>query len=1169
MARKSLLLALFGFALAQQQHVQQHPQRQGSPREGLELKQTISSILPTGTDHDYKRAIATFAPAAEQQAAAVRAFPHGLESVTVSPREFAGGVTGSSRARNIQDWEVENLVLLATVDGSIHARDRKTGQDLWKFDTENGEMVETKHFAGARSKDGRQDFMWIIEPNQGGNIYKFQSGPRASLQKLRLTVQDLAEHFSPWASDDDPYVFTAIKKTTLITLNATNGVALKYFSDSGGGGRLDNQGCHTIKGLGMDEDNECEPTPVINLAKTEYSVNILDKDTTLPVCTLKYSEWKPNRRDSDLQEQYKKTIDNKYIFSAYDGSISAFELADEQEHNRFLYRKQLGSPVARVFDVARPQGSDRRDASLVVLEQPIAPNVGSSHARDVFVNHTDSGNWYALSEFNYPSVTDGAKEAMCYDAGVRERLLLDDDADPTNDIETSNYLVGVHKLPDYTDFVLHHSRGSYLGLDGPNQSAPTQAADSRSKATAIPAMPGDDNGYRRTIDGPTPQPRIDSFPQTGMQRFFRKMSLQDYVMYAVIFLLVYQTYGQKLGLPGFRNSKLLKEETSKTTVDEPEKPLEPAKDDKTKESDQPKPLDQKEMIPEIRVVADGEDLVEVISGVSAEGENADGDVEDDDGLPALDDDVDSETPKRKKAHRGKRGQGRKKKAQAARKQAAMDNPITPVVIAQADGPATLQTRVSDVANSLELSGLQVSDKILGRGSGGTMVFEGKFGKIDVAIKRMLHSYVQVASQEVELLQQSDHHKSIIRYYHQVEDKDFLYIAVERCQASLNDLFGEPRANEIHSSTVADEVKGDLALKIGQSVPLALRQLASGLAHLHDLRIIHRDLKPHNILVAYPRKNEKDTRLVISDFGLCRLLPEEASTLATTIGNAGTLGWKAPEIIGNEKIDLSSNLNEHSSHALAQDPDASVYSVNDGTGGNLPGTNSTPGKVKRAVDIFSLGCVFFFVMTGGSHPFDSKVTEIFGFERQFNIKRNIVNLDPLTNLGPESEEPVHLIRSMIAPNPRHRPTAKQVLHHPFFWTPTERLHFLCDVSDHFEREERDPPSPHLQILESICSKIHGGDFLGKLDHKFVETLGKQRKYTGDRMLDLLRALRNKKNHYDDMPEDVKQRVGPLPAGYLQWWSRRFPGLIIACYEVVLRCGLEQEARFVPYFENGER
>ncbi len=84
-------------------------------------------------------------------------------------------------------------------------------------------------------------------------------------------------------------------------------------------------------------------------------------------------------------------------------------------------------------------------------------------------------------------------------------------------------------------------------------------------------------------------------------------------------------------------------------------------------------------------------------------------------------------------------------------------------------------------------------------------------------------------------------------------------------------------------------------------------------------------------------------------------------------------------------------------------------------------------------------------------------------------------------------------------------------HPFFWSAEKRLNFLVDVSDHFEWEQREPPSAHLLRLEAAAPHVlqaAGGDFLRRLDRAFVDTLGKQRKYQGTKLLDLLRALRNK-------------------------------------------------------------
>ncbi len=69
----------------------------------------------------------------------------------------------------------------------------------------------------------------------------------------------------------------------------------------------------------------------------------------------------------------------------------------------------------------------------------------------------------------------------------------------------------------------------------------------------------------------------------------------------------------------------------------------------------------------------------------------------------------------------------------------------------------------------------------------------------------------------------------------------------------------------------------------------------------------------------------------------------------------------------------------------------------------------------------------------------------------------------------------------------------------------------------------------------------GDFLKHLPKEFVDSLGKQRKYTGSRLLDLLQAHGIRRITTEDMPDSLKKAIGPLPDGYLGFWARRFPQL----------------------------
>lgn len=70
----------------------------------------------------------------------------------------------------------------------------------------------------------------------------------------------------------------------------------------------------------------------------------------------------------------------------------------------------------------------------------------------------------------------------------------------------------------------------------------------------------------------------------------------------------------------------------------------------------------------------------------------------------------------------------------------------------------------------------------------------------------------------------------------------------------------------------------------------IRATLSAVAYLHDHGIVHRDLKPENLLFRTPEDNAD---LLIADFGLSRIMDEEAFRVLTT--TCGTPGYMAPEI----------------------------------------------------------------------------------------------------------------------------------------------------------------------------------------------------------------------------------------------------------------------------------
>lgn len=455
------------------------------------------------------------------------------------------------------------------------------------------------------------------------------------------------------------------------------------------------------------------------------------------------------------------------------------------------------------------------------------------------------------------------------------------------------------------------------------------------------------------------------------------------------------------------------------------------------------------------------------------------------------------------------------------------------------------------------------------------MFKGSLQGRAVAVKRLLQDFVTLAAREVNILQESDDHPNVVRYYYQESHANFLYIALELCPATLADVIERP--DQFREISNAFDPKR------------ALRQITSGLRHLHALKVIHRDIKPQNILISQAKKGAGDAagyRMLISDFGLCKKLEIDQTSFLPT-ATAGTVGWRAPEILRDEvRIDDSAGEESQSSRG----------SVGSSSGG---GTGGSKARLTKSVDLFALGCLFYYVLTNGGHPFGER------YEREINILKNAKNLDGLARFGEEGSEAVDLIDKMLSPEPYSRyvqspslqafllstmpsprPDTATCLLHPYFWDPGKRLTFLQEASDRFEIMCRDPRDPMLVELEKDAFSVVGNDWNARLDKWFIENLGKYRKYDGRSVQDLMRALRNKvsiiihlirsevsdivlqKHHYQDLPDNVKRQIGSMPEGFLSYFTRRFPRLFLHVHSVVSSSSLRYESMFRAYFELNE-
>lgn len=397
--------------------------------------------------------------------------------------------------------------------------------------------------------------------------------------------------------------------------------------------------------------------------------------------------------------------------------------------------------------------------------------------------------------------------------------------------------------------------------------------------------------------------------------------------------------------------------------------------------------------------------------------------------------------------------------------------------------------------------IAMTDRVLGYGSGGTVVYEGRLEGRRIAVKRLLKAFFDVAERETHILMQGDAHPHVVSYFLREEDREFVYLALSYGCLTLGDAWETGEGQPVRDAEA--ELARTRALA---DVPRLLLGVARGLSHLHALGILHRDMKPHNILI-----NESGLAQ-ISDMGLARRLDHLQHSLSTV--TTGTVGWQAPEVVlGHGR------------------------------------------RISLAVDLWGLGCVFFFALTGGRHPFGQRC------EREANVLANRVDLAPLA----AQPEALHVVRHLLDPQPDARMPLARVLAHPLFWDAHKRLGLLLDVSDLLEALEGD--LAESARFEAVCAGVlpAGARWQAALPAPLVADLGRYRRYTNS-VKDLLRVVRNKSHHYRELAPELRVALGGShPEGFVAFFAARFPALLMACYDFVSSSAHVDDPVFRRYFE----
>ena len=131
---------------------------------------------------------------------------------------------------------------------------------------------------------------------------------------------------------------------------------------------------------------------------------------------------------------------------------------------------------------------------------------------------------------------------------------------------------------------------------------------------------------------------------------------------------------------------------------------------------------------------------------------------------------------------------------------------------------------------------------------------------------------------------------------------------------------------------------------------ALHQITSGLGFLHEKNICHRDIKPSNIFIS-PPVGSHAPRMKLGNYAYFRISKTEQPLYKLM----GTKGWSAPEIF-----------------------------------------DSSQKTFTFAMDLFSLGLVFVYVLSGGIHPFgkekEDRIVKVKKKEPMTFTLKQLVNVD---------------------------------------------------------------------------------------------------------------------------------------------------------------------------------
>ncbi|XP_006283153.2 COP1-interactive protein 1 [Capsella rubella] len=209
------------------------------------------------------------------------------------------------------------------------------------------------------------------------------------------------------------------------------------------------------------------------------------------------------------------------------------------------------------------------------------------------------------------------------------------------------------------------------------------------------------------------------------------------------------------------------------------------------------------------------------------------------------------------------------------------------------------------------------------------------------------------------------------------------------------------------------------------------------------------------------------------------------------------------------------------------------------------------------DIFFLGCVVGYSISGGQHIFKDEFDGSTNLDPMYN--------EPAMNIVRKSSEGYYLVKNLIKRPHTERLTAESMLTQPFFWSNTKKVAFYERASERFMGTVNNAFWKSVYKSKAIVMGVD--DWHIRL-HQNLRTAAnkvnsKRKDYQTHHFTDLVRFVRNTLAHVGTNHPDVETVVGDTIDSVLEYFANMYPDLLVEVHKIVFN-NFRKEKNFVFYF-----